>query len=257
MPRILALPARRFNERLGAQSTPELGALEISAPRTTMEVSAYKVLTAPPRAMNAPRIKICGITCIEDALLATELGAHALGFIFAESPRWISPDAAAEIIRRLPLFVSPVGVFVNESTDMIQRVVEQCGLAAVQLHGDETPDEARALAGVEAIKAIRVKDASSLDGLDQWSVSAFLLDTYSKEARGGTGRTFDWDLAREARLPAPMILAGGLDPANVREAIETVRPYGVDISSGVESEPGKKDHALLKQLFEQIAEATR
>jgi len=205
--------------------------------------------------MNAPRIKICGITRVEDALLAAELGAHAVGFVFAESPRRISPDVAAEIIGQLPLFVSPVGVFVNESTATIRSIVERCGLAAVQLHGDETPDDARALAGVKVIKAIRVKDASSLAGLDQWPVSAFLLDTYSRDARGGTGTAFNWDLAREARLPAPMILAGGLGPANIREAIETVRPYGVDLSSGVESEPGRKDHALLRQLFEQIAGA--
>ena len=204
---------------------------------------------------GTPRVKICGITRIEDALLATELGAHAIGLVFAESPRRISPERAADIVRHLPPFVSAIGVFVNEEADRVRRIVEQCGLSAVQLHGDETPEYARGLAEVKVIKAVRVRDRSSFDGVDGYQVSAFLLDTYSKKARGGTGETFNWELARDAELPAPLILSGGLNPENIGEAIRTVRPYGVDVSSGVESEPGKKAPELLGKLFGEVGNA--
>ena len=202
-----------------------------------------------------PRVKVCGITRIEDALFATELGAHAIGLVFAESPRRISPEKAADIVRHLPPFVSAIGVFVNEEADRVRQIVEQCGLSAVQLHGDETPDYARGLPEVKIIKAVRVKDRSSFDGVDRYQVSAFLLDTYSKKARGGTGETFNWELAKEAELPAPFILSGGLNPENMGEAIRAVRPYAVDVSSGVESEPGKKDAELLRKLFEEVEDA--
>jgi len=202
--------------------------------------------------MTTPRIKICGITCTEDALLAADLGADAIGFVFAESPRRVPPERAAEVVRALPPFVSAVGVFVNEPTGQILRLVEQCGLDTVQLHGDESPAQARELAGVKVIRAVRVRDESSLADLADWHVSAFLLDTYVESARGGTGKTFNWDLAKAARLPAPIILAGGLNPDNIGKAIETVRPYGVDVSSGVEAKPGRKDPELLKRLFDEI-----
>jgi phosphoribosylanthranilate isomerase len=204
------------------------------------------------REMAIPRVKICGITCVEDALMAADLGANAVGLVFAKSPRRVSPDRATEVVRALPPFVAAVGVFVDETTEQILRIVEKCGLAAVQLHGDEGPAQAREFPGVKVIRAVRVRDESSLAGLADWDVSAFLLDTYVENARGGSGKTFNWDLARAARLPAPIILAGGLNPDNIRKAIETVRPYGVDVSSGVEAEPGRKDPGLLKRLFEEI-----
>ncbi|MDA0840464.1 MAG: phosphoribosylanthranilate isomerase [Planctomycetota bacterium] len=199
------------------------------------------------------RIKICGITRPQDAELACALGAHAVGLIFAESPRQVSRKQAQAIVRELPPFITPVGVFVNEPVEELMTTVEKCGLGAVQLHGDETPEYARQLEGISVIKAISVRDASSFEGLDLYQVHAFLLDTFSKERRGGTGYTFNWELAVHARLARPVILSGGLKPENIREAIQTVQPYGVDISSGVEAEPGVKDEAKMRALFEEIA----
>jgi phosphoribosylanthranilate isomerase len=201
------------------------------------------------------RIKICGVTRRQDAELACDLGAHAIGLIFAESPRQVSRKQARAIVRELPPFITPVGVFVNEPVDELMTTIEQCGLGAVQLHGDETPEYANQLEGVSVIKAVRVRDTSSFDGLDSYDVNAFLLDTFSKEKRGGTGDTFNWDLAVHARLARPVILSGGLKPENIREGIQTVQPYGVDVSSGVEAEPGVKDEARMRMLFEEIAAA--
>ena len=198
------------------------------------------------------RIKICGVTRPQDAELACELGAHAIGLIFAGSPRQVSLKQARDVVRELPPFITPVGVFVNEPVDELMTAVDKCGLGAVQLHGDETPEYANQLEGVSVIRAIRVRDASSLEGLDAYDVHAFLLDTFSKERRGGTGNTFNWDLADHARLHRPLILSGGLKPENIREAIQTVRPYGVDVSSGIESQPGIKDEARMRRLFEEI-----
>ena len=167
----------------------------------------------------------------------------------------MSRKQARAIVRELPPFITPVGVFVNEPVDELMTTIEQCGLGAVQLHGDETPEYANQLEGVSVIKAVRVRDTSSFDGLDSYDVNAFLLDTFSKEKRGGTGDTFNWDLAVHARLARPVILSGGLKPENIREGIQTVQPYGVDVSSGVEAEPGVKDEARMRMLFEEIAAA--
>lgn len=191
------------------------------------------------------KVKICGITNLEDALMAVEAGADALGFVFfSGSPRCISPDQAAVIIRRLPPFVQTVGLFVNEEPATVNLVADRCGLDLVQLHGDETPDYCIAVRR-RIIKAFRVKAASSLDGLSNYRVAASLLDAWSPAAHGGTGTTFNWDIAASAAASQAIILAGGLTPENVAGAIAAVRPYAVDVSSGVESAPGKKDNGKL------------
>lgn len=201
---------------------------------------------------NQVRIKICGITNLDDALVATELGADAVGFIFYEkSPRYINPKTAALIIRELPPFVATIGVFVNEPPEKVVEVAKEAGVGCVQLHGDETPEYCASL-GLRAIKALRVRDASVLNMLRTYSVSGILLDTYREGVPGGTGETFDWEIAAEAAGAGRIILSGGLTPENVREAIEKVGPYAVDVSSGVESSPGKKDHDKLRKFFEQV-----
>ena len=186
------------------------------------------------------RVKICGLTNPEDAQAAIRWGADALGFILAESPRRVEPDTIRDIIRRLPPFVVTVGVFVNADLDDIRAVRDYCGLDAVQLHGDQSPEFLRALGG-RVVKVLRVGPDRPLDPA-AYPQATLLLDTYSPEAHGGTGRTFDWRLAVDAARQRPIILAGGLSPANVARAIETVKPYAVDVSSGVEKDKGRKDH---------------
>jgi len=197
------------------------------------------------------RIKICGITNLEDALLAAELGADALGFIFyPPSPRSIAPDAARDIIVQLPPFVTTVGVFVDEAAATVKELAAQVGLDWLQLHGQETPEYCRNL-GRRVIKAFRILDKNSLNGIEayQGAAQAFLLDTYKKGLVGGTGETFNWDLAREARKYGPIIRAGGITAANVGRALVTVRPWAIDVASGVEAYPGKKDPAKLRDFF--------
>jgi len=192
------------------------------------------------------RVKICGITNLEDAIMAVEAGADALGFVFFRgSPRFISPEQAAAVIRHLPPFVQTVGLFVNEEPDTVNSIAERCGLDLVQLHGEETPDYCGAIRR-RVIKAFRVKDASSLDDLPNYRVAAPLLDAWSPAAHGGTGTTFNWEIAARAAASRSIILAGGLTPENVAGAIAAVRPYAVDVSSGVESGPGKKDAARVR-----------
>lgn len=187
------------------------------------------------------RIKICGITNREDALMAVEAGADALGFVFFQgSPRYISPEQAAGIIRCLPPFVQTVGLFVNEEVTTVNRVADQCGLDLVQLHGEESPDYCLAVTR-KIIKAFRIKNASDLDHMHDYQVAGYLLDAWSPSAHGGTGTTFNWDIAARVAVSHCIILAGGLTPENVAEAIVEVTPYAVDVSSGVESVPGKKD----------------
>ena len=201
-----------------------------------------------------PRIKICGITNVNDAMLAIELGADALGFIFyRQSKRCIAPTLAAKICSALPPFVAKVGVFVNESETGIQQAVIECQLDVVQLHGEELPVFCRQLP-VKVIKAIRVRDADSLRAAAEYDVDALLLDTYTAEQRGGTGQTFDWTLVRQAKtlLRPPIILSGGLTPENVGDAIRQVEPFAVDVASGVESEPGQKDPEKLRGFFEAV-----
>ena len=199
------------------------------------------------------KIKICGITNLEDAQLAVDLGADALGFIFySKSPRSIKVRDAANICNQLPPFVARVGVFVDELEYEIERALDECLLTALQFHGDESPGFCRKFAA-ESIKAIRMRDENSLRTAAEYDVDALLLDTYTESERGGTGRTFDWSLAVRAKeIGPPLILSGGLTPANVQEAIRNVRPYAVDVSSGVEREPGRKEPQKLRRFMEQV-----
>ena len=204
--------------------------------------------------MNTVAVKICGITDPKDAWIAVELGAAALGFIFAASPRQITPQKARDITNAIPPFVKTVGVFVNEDPAVIKNVKHYCGLDLVQLHGDESPDLCAELMPY-AIKALRIKDESSLRTARPYrgKVRALLLDTYSKDKAGGTGETFDWQLAiKIKKLGVPIILAGGLGPSNIEGAISIVRPYAVDVNSGVEKHPGKKSHTLIEGLMQKV-----
>jgi len=196
------------------------------------------------------RIKICGITNLSDALAAVDAGADALGFMFYEpSPRHITLTAAAEIIRDLPPFVTAVGVFVDASQDFVRRAMEECGLDALQFHGNEPPDFCRQFSK-RTIKAFRVRDAASLKELPQYPTSAWLLDSFVPDRLGGSGAKFDWELACSAKkFGRPIILAGGLTPENVAEAVRLVRPFAVDVSSGVESQPGRKDHGKMRAFI--------
>ncbi len=199
---------------------------------------------------NPPvKIKICGMTCLQDALLAIEGGADAVGFIFyKKSPRAVSMKTVRAIVAALPPFVETVGVFVDETAERINRVAEFCGLDAVQLHGDESPAFCKKIRR-KVIKAVRVKDADSISRLADYQVSGILLDSYNEKQRGGTGSVFDWNLARRAKKFGPVILAGGLGPANVAEAIRRVQPYGVDVCSGVERSPGVKDPKKMREFL--------
>lgn len=182
-------------------------------------------------------------------MTAVEAGADALGFVFYDkSPRNINPLLAAKIIAALPPFVQTVGLFVNEETEKINWTADFCGLDLVQLHGDEEPEEC---AQVErrVIKAFRVQDLSSIAPLQKYQVAGYLLDAWCPDAYGGTGKSFNWELAAEAKQYGPIILAGGLTPDNVAEAVRTVQPYGVDVSSGVESAPGKKDAGKVREFI--------
>lgn len=193
------------------------------------------------------RIKIEGITSIEDALAAVEAGADALGFVFAPSPRRITPEAAAAIIRELPPFVTTVGLVVDQDPRPILTV---CAVDVMQFHGSESPEEI-ARSARRAIKAFRVREAADLEQLSQYpAAAAFLLDAYVPGVAGGTGRSFPWELASEARrFEKPVIVAGGLTPENVALCIRTTMPYGVDVASGVESAPGRKDHAMVRDFI--------
>lgn len=198
------------------------------------------------------KVKICGTTSLEDALFAIDNGADAIGFIFFKrSPRNISQKEAKEIIVRLPPFVETVGVFVNETSDRVNRIAENCRLGAVQLHGEESPALCRRVKR-KVIKAFRVKNADSLNNMSNYDVSGFLLDSYKEDSSGGTGQIFDWNLALRAKKQGSVILAGGLNPYNVYTAIHRVKPYGVDVCSGVESIPGKKDQNKIKEFIKSV-----
>ena len=202
------------------------------------------------------KIKICGITNVQDAEAAVAAGAHSLGFVFyAQSPRCIDPAVAKRIIAQLPPFVLPVGVFVNHDRDTIRGMFDECGLAFAQLHGDETPTFCESL-GRPVLRALRLRDRGSLLAFAEYKgrmgVRGFVVDTFSTETYGGTGKTVDWSLAREVAKAAPILLAGGLTPNNVREAVREVQPYGVDVSSGVEKSPGQKDHEKIHAFTQAV-----
>jgi phosphoribosylanthranilate isomerase len=206
------------------------------------------------------RVKICGITKWEDAKLSAELGAHAVGLNFYEaSPRCITPFAATEIIRRLPLFVMPVGIFVNWEPEPVVALCKALRLSAAQLHGDETPQIVDAIASnLTVIKALRMGQGSEKFDFSSFrSASAFLLDSALSGHYGGTGTTGNWHVARTVAQSQRIILAGGLTPENVAEAIRIVRPYAVDVASGVEARPGKKDPVKLRTFFDEVNRASR
>jgi phosphoribosylanthranilate isomerase len=205
------------------------------------------------------RIKVCGITRLEDALLATELGADALGFNFYHpSSRCIAPASARAIIKRLPPFVTAVGVYADETEmDHVTAIADEAGVDAIQLHGPRFPEHAGRQARYLLIRAVAVGEGFRADSIADFQANAILLDAFHPKLSGGTGRSFDWELAREARNYGTIILAGGLNPGNVGRAIREVRPYAVDVASGVESAPGKKDPNLLRAFFAAVQEADR
>lgn len=196
-----------------------------------------------------PRVKICGITNTADGLMAAEAGADAVGFVFYErSPRAISPEQAATIIKALPPDLIKVGVFVDPDADLVMRAIHDAGINVLQFHGNESPEFCLGF-GVMTMKAFRVRGRETLGSLPAYGTDAWLLDAYSAGQAGGTGETFDWDLAAEAvGMGRPVFLAGGLGPANVAEAIRKVQPFGVDVSSGVESSPGRKDETRVREF---------
>ena len=196
------------------------------------------------------RVKICGITNLADAQAAVAAGADALGFNFYEgSPRHISLKTATAISKQLPPFVMRAGVFVNADEDLVTRAIAECNLSLLQFHGDEPPEFCTQF-GLMSMKAFRIRDEKSLEELPKHQTDAYLLDAYSAEAFGGTGEKFNWDLAIEAqKFGKPIFLAGGLTPENVADAVKKVKPFGVDVSSGVEISPGKKNHAKVKAFI--------
>ena len=200
--------------------------------------------------MNPVRIKICGIMNEGDAAAAVNAGADALGFIFFEgSPRYVEPERAARIVAGLPPFVVPVGVFVNGPVEEVNEICETSGLQVAQLHGNETPEYC-SLLNRPVIKVFRVKDATWKSDAEAYDVGAVLLDTFAEDLYGGTGVTFDWRLVEDS--PRRVILSGGLNPDNVAEAVRRVGPYGVDTGSGVEREPGRKDHEKIRAFVEAV-----
>lgn len=198
------------------------------------------------------KVKICGITNLEDAIFACECGADLLGFIFyKKSPRYITPEKAYSIISKLPSSVEKVGVFVNELPDTINMIVEIAGLTAVQLHGEEPPEWIKEIKSF-VIKAIRVKEKKDIREIKRYnSIRVFLLDSFT-QSYGGSGKSFNWEIAKEAKKYGRIILSGGLTPENVAEAIRMVKPYGVDVSSGVERKPGKKDREKVREFIRAV-----
>ena len=196
------------------------------------------------------KVKICGITTVADGVAAAEAGADMIGLMFYESsPRHIPINMAAEISRAVSTFVVKVGVFVNPTEDAVLRAIGECGVTLLQFHGEETPEFCTQF-GVMSMKAFRVRDAESLAGLPDYPTDAYLLDAYSPEAHGGTGANFNWDLAIAAKQSGrPIFLAGGLTPENVGTAVRQVQPFGVDVSSGVETAPGIKDHGKVRAFI--------
>lgn len=200
------------------------------------------------------KVKICGITRLEDALAACEAGADALGFVFYEpSPRYIEPRRVREILFSLPPFVTPVGVFVNKTAEEVNRIVAQSGVALVQLHGEEPSDLVPQLT-VPALKAVRVRGEADLAVLRGYRVQAYLLDSHVPGKYGGTGVPFQWEVAVKAKAHGRIILSGGITVDNVAEALRTVAPFGIDVSTGVETSPGIKDPGKVKELLERVRE---
>jgi phosphoribosylanthranilate isomerase len=205
------------------------------------------------------KVKICGITDLQDALAAIQLGAHALGFNFyKKSPRYIEPAQAKSLVEALPPLVSLVGVFVDEySPERVMNIAQAIGISSVQLHGLESPEYVKKLSGLQVIKAFRVDDQFEVRQMPAYPVNTFLLDGDAPGHFGGTGKTFDWDVALAAKQHGRIILAGGLSSENIFEAVCKVEPYAIDICSGIESRPGKKDLEKMQDLFHEIERVYR
>ncbi|MFQ6036593.1 MAG: phosphoribosylanthranilate isomerase [Sedimentisphaerales bacterium] len=198
------------------------------------------------------KVKICGITNYEDAAAAMDMGADLLGFNFyPKSPRYVMPEKAIQIINKLPAFIDLAGVFVNESLEQIQETINLCQLDWVQLHGDETPEFCKEflISNVKVMKALRVKDQADIEKVDNYFTDAILLDAFHPEKYGGTGLTFDWNII--GHIGKRVFLAGGINPDNAADAVK-LGVYGIDVCSGIEAEPGKKDHQKMKKLFDNI-----
>ncbi|MFH1146331.1 MAG: phosphoribosylanthranilate isomerase [Pseudomonadota bacterium] len=202
------------------------------------------------------KIKICGITNLDDAVAAQTYGADAIGFVFAKSPRRVAKETVRRIAVNLPPFIQLVGVFVDDEKETVREIARYCRLNLLQFHGNESPEYCMGFHR-KIIKAFRIKDARDIEQMMPYQgiASAFLLDSYNPKLAGGTGQVFDWTIARKALKIGPIILAGGLNPDNVQEAIKAVQPYAIDAGSGVEGSPGKKDHSKMKLLIERAKSA--
>ncbi len=201
------------------------------------------------------KIKVCGITNQEEAESAVAAGADALGFVFSRSPRQVKAEKVAEIMRKIPPFIAKVGVFVNEDRGRVLETAAVTGITILQFHGDEPPhylDYFKGHFGFQVIKALRIRSSRSLEDVEKYKPSGFLLfDTYSPRAYGGLGETFDWDIIRENPPSYPFLLAGGLSSENIKMALDAIKPYGVDVSSGVETN-GRKDIVKIKKFVQII-----
>jgi phosphoribosylanthranilate isomerase len=197
------------------------------------------------------QIKICGITSEEDALYAAGCGAAAVGFIFYDaSPRYVAPEEVRRIVRRLPENTASVGVFVNESTQEVKRVIQYCGLDFIQFHGDESVEYCRNFPPAMIIKAFDLRSETDLNRALGYNIAAILVDRRNTGLYGGTGKKSNWDLAGRIKSKKPLILSGGLNETNVKDALEKVAPGALDINSGVEMSPGKKDHKKITRIFD-------
>ena len=226
-----------------------MGAKKLSCLRNRLRASFVG-----PHYEKMVKVKICGITNLEDAQTAVDYGAEVLGFIFyPKSPRRVTVRTVKEITRALPPFVLTVGVFVNETVETIRKTVQQCGLSLVQLHGDESPEFCDRL-DFRAIKAIRVSGPEDLKRIQDYKVQGVLLDSYHPDFYGGTGDPIDWKVLQSLSIDKPVLLSGGLTPENIRQAIQTVSPYGVDVCSGVEEKPGKKSPEKIKLFIKNAKE---
>ena len=199
------------------------------------------------------KIKICGITNLNDALTAVNLGADALGFVFyPQSPRFISPDKAKKIRQKIPPFTLCIGVFVNARKGEVLQIARECCLDGLQFHGNESPEYCSSFSAYKVIKSFALKTRSDLKSITHYNIHAILIDAYDPANYGGTGKKADWELARQAKKFGPLILAGGLTETNVQEAIKVVSPYGVDVSSSMEKRPGVKDTVKLRRFVEMV-----
>ena len=196
------------------------------------------------------KVKICGIKTLSDAKFAVDYGADAIGFVFAESIRNVSKEKARAIVRKLPPFVTTVGLFVNDTAENIEAICRFCGLDTIQLHGNERPGLLNKLKVFKTIKAFRIQNEKDIIPIRKYKPDAILLDGYSENKMGGTGTSFDWKIVKKLETSIPVIVAGGLTHLNVSQAIRIVNPYAVDVSSGVESGPGKKDRKLIKKFID-------